>query len=132
MLKLLFYLKTQVSHRFGRSRLNGCSILIKLSVDYPKGANYFFLQNVEFPGIVEEWTRLKNNSSIYLGEGKDGRGTSHNLVARTRMLVNVASDLASVANTLSNKTIAIPNPDELCYKNKYKQLLTFAFKLFHF
>ena len=87
MLKLFSYLKPHISHYFRGSRLNRCSILIKLSIDYAKGVDCLVLQDIGFPGIVEEQVRLGNNSSTYLGGGRGEGGMSHSLVARVRMLV---------------------------------------------
>jgi len=96
MLKLFSFSKIHISHHFRRSRLNGSSILVKLTIDYAKGADCFFLHDVEFPGTVKEQvTRLGNNSGTSEGGERGGRGMSHSLNARIRMLVSVTSDFVT-------------------------------------
>ena len=94
-LRLCSYSKIYISHCFGRSRLNGYSIPIKLFVDYAKGADCFFLQDIEFPGIVKEQVRLENNSGTYLEGGRGKEGTSYSLVSRTEMFVSVTSNFVA-------------------------------------
>ena len=58
-------------------------------------ADGFFLRDVEFLSIVEEWVILGNNSGSSEGGGS-GRGrTSHRLVAGTGMFVRLTSNLVT-------------------------------------
>jgi len=88
MLKLFSYSKPHVSHCFRESKLNRCSILIKLCIDYAKGVDCLVLQDVGFPGMVEEQVGLGNNSDTNLEGDRGGGGMSHSLVAKVRMLVS--------------------------------------------
>jgi len=83
------------SHCFRNLRLNRGTVLVEFSIDNSEGRDCFFLHDVEFPGIVEEWTSLGNNSGSSEGGGR-GRGrTSLCLVAGMGMSVSVTTDFVA-------------------------------------
>jgi len=94
-LRLFSISKIHISHHFEQSKLNRCSILVELAVDNAKEVDCFFLCDVEFPGVIEEQVRLRNNSSMGEGGRSGRRRVSHCLVAGIRMLIDTTSDLVA-------------------------------------